>query len=275
MIPLAFRLRRLWWVPLLVILAGDLWFLLFFQAGLSGLVLNRQALAYVPFVLHLVPRLALFAVVWPRLREGGPFQTLIAGQAALPLVFFALSRFLMPLLVARGLLGGLGLQVLVAYAPTLLELGCLAGAFRLRTADAQEGELGVAASTGLALLGSGELALGLAPLLALAFRDPLLEEFSEGKASRASFAAFLSILALPVGALLRIFIFRGGLGWNGGVAFLQVPALIGAALGWLHVARRLGPEGRIWRVLTYLTLALAVLAGVAFLLLLLAFRGVH
>ncbi len=275
MTPLAITLRRLWWVPLLVILAGDLWFLVLYRSGLSGLVMNRQFLAYGPFALHLVPRLILFAVVWPRLREGGGFQALIAVQAALPLLFFAVARFLIPTLVAQGLVGGMGVRLLITHVHTLLELGCLVGAFRLRISDPEEGELGVTTSAGLALLAAGEFTLGLGPILALLFRDPLLEEISEGRAARASCAAFISAIVLPTAAFFRVFGLQGGLGWAGGVAFLQVPALIAAAFIWLREARRLGPEGRIWRVFTYLTLALVPLGILAFIAILLAFRGVH
>lgn len=271
--PLAANLRRLWWVPLLLILVGDLWFLVLYRSGLSGLVMNRPFLAYGPMALHLVPRLILFAVVWPRLREGGGFQSLIAVQAALPLVFFAIARFLIPTLVAQGLVGGLGLRLVVTHLHTALELACLAGAFRLRVAEPEEGELGVTTSAGLALLAAGEFTLGLGPILALLFGDPLLEEVSEGQATRAGRAAFVSVILLPAMAFLRVFAFQGGLGWAGGVAFLQVPALIAAALIWLRVARRLGPEGRIWRVLTLLTLALVALGILAFFAILWAFSG--
>ncbi len=259
---LAANLRRLWWVPLLVMLAGDLWFIVLFRAGLPDLLRLRQLLIYGPLALHLIPRLLLFAAVWPRLKDGGPFQTLLAVQGALPLGFLAASRLLVPILVGRGLIQGWPLQAALHFLPPALELILLSLAFRTRPRAGEEGELSVTASAGLALLGGGPLAMGLMPLLARLQGDPLLEEVAGRDARRASRAAFMTAAFLPLGLFFQVFR-GGGLRWMAGLGLLQVPTLLLGAVIWLREARRLGPEGRVWRVLTILALTLLPLALLA------------
>lgn len=264
----AAALRRLWWVPVLGLVAGDLALFVLLQGPLEALPARRTLLRYLPLALHLLPRVALFAWAWPRLGEGGAYQTLLAAQAALPLLHLALAWGVVPTLVARGLLAGPLLWTGLRLLPPLLELGALALAFRLRASHPEEAELAVPLSAAFAVLGGGWLALGLLPLLAAAFGDPLREELCQGSATRASLAGFLTLLALPLALLASL-----GPPWGRSLlgfplGWLPLPALLLGAWNWTRLGARLGPAGRGWRILTRLGIALLGLLLLAALLIL-------
>lgn len=264
----AATLRRLWWVPILGLVAADLALFILLQGSLEALPTRRALLRYLPFTLHLLPRLALFAWAWPRLREGGAYQTLLAAQAALPLLHLALAWGVVPTLVARGILAGPLLWTGLRLLPPLLELGALALAFRLRAPHPDEAELAVPLSAAFAVLGGGWLVLGLLPLMAAAFGDPLREELSEGSPSRASLAGFLTLLALPLALLASLGPLWGRSLLSLPLGWLPLPALLLGAWNWTRFGAGLGVAGRGWRVLTRLGIALLGLFLLAALLIL-------
>lgn len=273
MTPDALRLRRFAWVPLVALGASELALLVLLRGPVEGLLSRRHLLWYLPLALHLLPRLALFAWVWPRLREGGPFQALLAAQAALPLLRFGLARWGLPALVAQGALQGIGLQAVALLGP-LLELTALGLAFHLRRREPEEGSLAVLASAGFAVLGGGWLALGLLPGLATRFRDPLREHLCADSARAASLAGFLTLLALPLAAWgLTAFGLPTALRGQPLAAWLALPALALGAWSWTRLGARLGPAGRGWRVLTRLGLGLFLLGILGLIALVAGLRG--
>jgi hypothetical protein len=275
----ASALRRYWWAFLLATLAFDLLLPLFYRFSYEAGMGRMQVLIWIPLAIRVAARVALVALIWPSLKEGGRVQTLLALQAAIPLAAVALSRFLLPALFSRMSLSGSYLYLLSMGLPLIAEVAALCTAFWLRPQEPEEGELGVAASAGLAVLGEGWIAVGLLPLLTRIMKDPFLHELTgahedaERAASRASLTGFLLLFGSP---LLVWSTFRpGAFGFTfGGIRmWLLVPSLLLGSILWCRLGASLGAAGKVWRVLTWVLLGLCVAALLAGLFLLMALSG--
>ncbi|HJU83306.1 MAG TPA: hypothetical protein VJ600_03775 [Holophagaceae bacterium] len=269
------RLRSFWWAPFLVLVLLDLFWPVVQSLGpgrIQGLV---PVLIWIPAALLLGAELALLSGVWTRLKEGGAFQVLLGLQAALPLLWIVAGRFgLYRWLAGVGIGSGLGL-LLFALFRDLAQVGFLAGAFHLRGQEPEDGPLGVLASAGLVVLGGGWVGVGLGSLLALFWKDPLPSELcgeGEAGAGRASLAGFLLLVAAPVVAIGWVIAWRTArMGMQG--QWLTGPALLLAAFAWTLMGSRLGSGGKVWRILTWVFLGVALLLVLLMIALLFSFSG--
>ncbi len=272
-------LRRYWWAFLLATLAFDLITPLFYRFSYSTEMGRLHLLMWIPLGVHIALRLVLVGLLWPSLKEGGRVQTLLAVQTAIPVIAVVLNRFLLPALLSRVPMGGRPVYLLSLALPLIAEMAALGTAFWLRPQEPEEGELGAAASAGLAVLGQGWIAVGLLPLLARIMNDPLLleltgaEENTERAASRASLTGFLLLLVSP---LIIWSTFRPGafgLGFGGFRIWVLVPSLLISVILWCRLGASLGAAGKVWRVLTWILLGLCLAALLAGLLILAALAG--
>ena len=269
------RLRRLWWVPFLMLVLLDLVWPAASRFLYGSHLAFMPVLIWAPAVLLLGAELALLSAVWPRLKEGGAFQMLLGVQAALPLIWIAIGRFgLYRWLAAAGPGMGAGF-LLFALVRDLAQVGCLAGAFHLRGQEPEDGSLGVLASAGLVVLGGGWVGAGLGSLLALIWKDPLPSDLcgeGESGAARASLVGFLLLLSAPLvtaALLLATSAYRANLMGE----LLAAPALLLGSIAWTLLGARLGTAGRVWRVLTWVLFGFVALALALLVVLILAFSG--
>lgn len=270
------RLRRLWWLPLLVLLLLDLAWPM--GIGALWLALDRshpmmlQALRWGPTALLLGAEIAWLASIWPRLKVGGAYQALLGLQAALPLAWAAawyvfLGRW------AAGHSRSLLYEPLKVLAP-LMQLACLAAAFSLRRRERDAAPVAVMASAGLLVMDGGWIGIGLGSVLAWVWKDPLPSELcGEGAAAakRVSIIGFSLLAGAVVMAVQVIFprwLSLGG-SWDLMGALKAVPCLALGGLAWSGMGARMGARDRAltgcaWiLILVGLPLMLAVLFLIA------------
>ncbi|HJW08610.1 MAG TPA: hypothetical protein VJ483_03200 [Holophagaceae bacterium] len=269
--------RRFWWAPLALLLVVGLVNPLMIGGPFALDPVLLRVLVWVPFGVLMAAQLTLVGLVWDRFPEGNPFQVLLGVQAALPLVMALAGRFLLPALLAGG--HGIAIYGLWNAAHGVAELALLAGAFHLRRADPESGALGVTVSAALAALGGGWTAVGLAPLLALFWKDPLPSELCGSlddparAATCASLTGFLTMLAAPLLVILPLLLRRGSGNMGYGVEWLTGPALLLGALAWASLGARWGREGLVWRVLTRIGVGLLLAVMAIAILVIIAFAG--
>lgn len=248
---------RYWWAPLLLLIALELLPLRVI------LMLGFEGLAWLPMGIRVVCQVALLIWVWPRLQPRSPFKVLlIAGILQIGLQVVA-WRYLDPWLNHPGQQVAMRwVWASLLISPTV-EVILLSLAFWLGRKQPEDASLGVATAAALGIMRGGWMIVGLGPLVAALWRDPLLFELCGGQADQeraarnASWVGLFSLIGtlfilLPLGAWSSSVTLLGA----GGVALLAM--LVGAAM-WAVLGARWGRAGTVARTLTWIGLGLVAL----------------
>lgn len=244
-----------WWVPILVILGMDLlpyWFLI--SHGPSWIL-------WAPWALLVGAQIAFTAWMWPRLSRATAFRMLLVADLGLEALRVGFWHVVSKRALQFGYGPISGLEWIQLLLGPGIELVLMSLAFGLARRKAETAAEGVAAVTGVALVRGGWVVVGLGPLLAWLWRDPLPFELCGGgkDQARAAWKASLTGLLYLIAAFLLPLLIWAGSRLELGRGLLSIASMLVGALAWAWMGGRWGRPGFCIRVFIGVGLVFAAL----------------
>lgn len=264
------NLLRFWWAPLLLVLGLEL-------VPMQLLVHSGNLWAlWIPSGVLLACQIGLLIWVWPLFPSNSPFKFLLVAGMVMEVLQHLGWRYLVHPSFHPGMGLRDGWRWVGLFASPLVELILLSCAFWIARRHAKEASFGVATAAAMSVMRGGWLMVGLTPLLATLWKDPLPFELcggQEGQERAARAASLVGLLSL-VGTcfvLLPLGIWSSTVSMLGAGGLGLGAMLIGSAV-WAVLGARWGRSGKVARILTWV--GLGFLAALAVLILWLV-RTIH